>query len=128
MLYIYIQYLYMIFLMLFWIITFLKPRSSSSEVLYKIDVLKILQNSLKTPVFNFIKTETPEQVFFYDFCKIVKNTYLVDHLLTDGSENGSIKSNNTVRSLSKVFLLYRSAGFLVTLNIICYSKKIIRSS
>ena len=31
---------------------------------------------------NFIKKETPEQVFSYEFCKIFKNTYFGKHLET----------------------------------------------
>ena len=76
--------------------------------------LKIFQNSkeknLCQSVFliktwNFIKTETPWQVFFCEFSKIVKNTYLVEHLRTACSENGSTKGNNAVRNLSIFFCI-----------------------
>ena len=69
---------------------------------------------------NFIKTETPIQVFFCEFWKSFKNTYFLVHLRTTASENWSIKNKSTVRSL-----LYRIAGFLVTVSI-C-SKKVTRS-
>ena len=96
-------------------------------------VLKILQNSQENTwtgvsfsksssleTCNFIKTETPIQVFFCEFWKSFKNTYFLVHLRTTASENWSIKNKSTVRSL-----LYRIAGFLVTVSI-C-SKKVTRS-
>ena len=43
---------------------------------------------------------------FLNFCKIFKNIYLAEHLRTASSDKGSIKSNNTVRSLSKIFLFF----------------------
>ena len=56
--------------------------------------LKIYQSSQKTPVFEtffnkagalkaciFIKKEIPTQVFFFEYCKIFKNSFLVEHFL-----------------------------------------------
>ena len=33
------------------------------------------QKALRPEAFNFAEKETPEQVFFYEFCKIFKNTF-----------------------------------------------------
>ena len=35
---------------------------------------------LKIGASNFIKTETPTQVFSCEFCEISKNTFLTEHL------------------------------------------------
>ena len=43
--------------------------------------------------------KTPAQVLFCKICKIIKSTYFLEHRRTAASENGSMKSNNTVRSL-----------------------------
>ena len=135
--YIYLLYLKRHFLMQNFFTSILivassKRRSSSSEVFYKIGVLKsftkftekYLCRSLFLEACNFIKTKNLTQIFFVCFCKIFKNIYFVGHLRTAASEKGSINSNNTVRSLSKIwFFLYSRPGFLVTLNI-CSKKKI----
>ena len=44
--------------------------------------LKILQNSQENTceAFNFIKRETPTQVFFCIFCDIFKNNLFTEHL------------------------------------------------
>ena len=53
-------------------------------------LLKILQNTLA-------------QQFFGEFHKIFTNTNSVEYMWTPASENWSIKSNSTVRSLSKLW-------------------------
>ena len=53
---------------------------------------------------NFINTETLARVFFFEFWKIFKKSYIVEHLRTAASENGNMKSNNTVRNLQKIFV------------------------
>ena len=35
---------------------------------------------------NFIKKETPTQVFFCEYCEVFKSTYFEEHLLTAGSD------------------------------------------
>ena len=44
---------------------------------------------------NFVKKETPAQVFSQHFCKIFKNTYFVEYMRTVASENpyASLKPN-----------------------------------
>ena len=37
--------------------------------------------------YNFIKKETLTQVFFYEFCKIFRNSYFAEHVQTPASKN-----------------------------------------
>ena len=46
---------------------------------------KILEKTLVPPNCNFIKNETPLQVFFCKFSKTFENTILNEHLLTTTS-------------------------------------------
>ena len=42
---------------------------------------------------NFIKKETLAQVFYYEFCKISKNTFYTEHLWATASDDGKISQN-----------------------------------
>ena len=42
---------------------------------------------------NFIKKETPTQVFSYEFCEILKNTFLTEHFQTTASDTSSAASS-----------------------------------
>ena len=88
----------------------------SSEVFFKIALLKNFTKftgnicarisfsiKFQLGVCNLIRTETPAQLFSVTY-KIFKNIPFVEHLRTAPSEKGSIKSNSTVRRLSKIFL------------------------
>ena len=55
-------------------------KSKKSENKYK--------RSLGEIIVYFIKIETPKQVFFCDFCKILKDTYFEEHLRTATSVSG----------------------------------------
>ena len=55
-------------------------KSKKSENKYK--------RSLGEIIVYFIKIETPKQVFFCDFCKILKDTYFEEHLRTAASVSG----------------------------------------
>ena len=50
---------------------------------------------------NFIKKETLAQVFSYEFCKISKNTFFIEHLRTTASER---KRAHTSYSCLTLFL------------------------
>ena len=41
---------------------------------------------IKLHAWNFIKKESVAQVYCYEFCKISKNTFFTEHLLTATSE------------------------------------------
>ena len=97
-----------------------KSANSSSEVFYKIGVLKnFLQNfmeSICTGVYfrrpeTLLKQDSGTNVFLC-FCEIFKSICFVEHLRRAASEKGNINCNNTVRGLSKIWgFLYRKAVF-----------------
>ena len=43
-------------------------------------VYQQLNVDIVPPAYDFIKNETRVQVFSYEFCKIFKNTFFVEHL------------------------------------------------
>ena len=70
-------------------------RSSARKSSLKKVLLKIAQNSqenncagdsCRLSAYNFIKKETPTQVFSCEFCEFFNNTYFIKHLRTAGSE------------------------------------------
>ena len=127
-LFFYIKY---VFFVLFWIISISsKRRGSHSEVPYKIGVFKNFAKfagkhlcrilsyiKLHPGGLQFYQKKTPAQVLFCKICKIIKSTYFLEHLRTAASENGSIKSNNTVRSLPNAWFFSVQKSFLVIVNI-----------
>ena len=50
---------------------------------------------LQTKAYNFIKNETPAQVFSYECCEIFKNTDFEEHLRTADSAYTPISSHNS---------------------------------
>ena len=49
---------------------------------------------LPAPSLQFIKKETSAQEFSYEFCKVFKNTYFVEHMWSaDSGNNCAITSN-----------------------------------
>ena len=93
-----------------------KRRSKSSDMFYKLGVLKDFakfsftgKHLCRSPLIKFkawrptsLKQRPRHKCFSVNFCKFFKNTYFVENVLTTTTENGSIKSNNTGRSLSKI--------------------------
>ena len=51
---------------------------------------KDLRRPVKTEACNIINKETPGQLFFFEFCKIFKNTFSVEHLRVTASALRSI--------------------------------------
>ena len=117
------------FFVLFWVIASLKYRSSSSEGFYKKGVLKNLANFTERTLSwaSFLIKFQPGSLQLYWNKDSSTNVSLwilqnfSENLLCGTSanscfENGSIKSNATVRKLSKIWLFwYRQAGALVTI-------------
>ena len=64
-----------------------KFRSSHRKCSIKKVLLKISQQILFFNKVTFIKKEN--QVFFFEFCKMFKNTFFTEHLWVNASENGS---------------------------------------
>ena len=56
---------------------------------------------LQAQVCNFIKKETPAQVFFSEFCEISRSTFFTEHLWTTASEVLLIIRNNFVNPISR---------------------------
>ena len=56
---------------------------------------------LQAQVCNFIKKETPAQVFSSELCEISNNTFFTEHLWTTASEVLLIICNNFVNSISR---------------------------
>ena len=94
-----------------------KRRSKSSEMFYKLGVLKdfakftfsqgktcagVSLNKIPAWRPTSLKQRPRNRCSSVNFCKFFKNTYFVENVLTTTTENGSIKSNNTGRSLSKI--------------------------
>ena len=53
------------------------------DVIYSLLVLTVKLAFFKKQLSGFIislKTETPAQIFFYEFCEIFRNTFSIEHL------------------------------------------------
>ena len=61
---------------------------------------------LQAEVCNFIKKETPAQVFSCEFCEHFKNTFLTEHLLITASEvlKGRAPANKSTLSLTHLIV------------------------
>ena len=65
-------------------------RSKRSQVLYKIGILKKSAIPKKTTVLESLfkkvcrNKETPAQVFSWEYCETLKNTFFTEHLRSDG--------------------------------------------
>ena len=118
-----------------------KRRSKSSEMFYKLGVLKDFakfsftgKHLCRSPLIKFkawrptsLKQRPRHKCFSVNFCKFFKNTYFVENVLTILLKTEASRATIRVEACQKFdFLLYRRAGFLAILNNY-WSKKSMRS-
>ena len=71
--------------------------AATRGVLWKSVFLEISQNSQEN---NFLKKETPAQVFSCEFCEISKNTFFAEHLWKTASEESSLSNEGLTNLFS----------------------------
>ena len=55
------------------------------------------------------KKETPTQVFYFEFCEILKNTFFKEHLQTTASVKASSSQRHMLRNWNVSCLIWRDS-------------------
>ena len=66
---------------------------------------------------NFIKKETPTQVFFFKYCEIFKNTYFEEHLRRAAS--GNLVLNGSDTNFTDRILFFTNGNLSLSNNVVC---------